>query len=47
MGGTDPKAVYWNSNFTFAAIVTKTCKLIQNDSVEVMIVTKNLEIVNQ
>lgn len=23
---TDIKNIYWNSNFTFAAIVTKTCK---------------------
>jgi hypothetical protein len=27
VGGTDVKAVYWNNNFTYAAIVTKTCKI--------------------
>ena len=45
---SDVKAVYWNNNFTFAAIVTKTCKrsLILN-IIEIIIVNKQLEIVNQ
>ena len=27
ISATEVKAVYWNNNFTYAAIVTKTCKL--------------------
>ena len=26
IAATDVKQVYWNGNFTYAAIVTKTCK---------------------
>jgi len=46
---SDVKAVYWNSNFTNAAIVTKTCKRIVHYLtvfLELIIVNKNLEVVN-
>lgn len=47
LGGLEPKAVYWNNNFTFAAIVTKTSKYEYfSRNVAVFVVTKNLEVVN-
>ncbi len=46
---TDVKQVYWNSGFTHAAIVTKSCKqLLGNidDFIELILVNKNLEVIN-
>lgn len=47
ISATDVKQVYWNTNFTNSAIVTKTCKISSLIyDIELIMVNKNLEIIN-